>query len=475
MAKLERRLPVKAADSYFLQFARNGTSQGGEDGILEELFALLLSKTEQTRPPYCVDIGAWDGVHLSNTYALIHNKEWSGLLVEADETRCAAMQTLYQQRDDVTPLCCLVNIEGANSLNSIFTQHHVPEDLEFLSIDVDGGDYHLWRSLRDTAYRPLVVCIEFNPTITNDVYYVQPPSVDVHHGSSLLALVELGGEMGYTIVVTTLYNAIFVRSDMAHKLPPLSTDIHALHVPHMSTAVFQTYDGELQYVGLRKLLWSKMCLHPSKLQVLAARDRKFPFRPNDPDLSDMETSLKTLEDVLVENDIGECVCVCIDTSLHVLTKLYRLPHLKGLLFNRLSKIVFRILTSAQCSMGHVEVGLALAKFFYAYTEERVVMDTQEAESNNKLCNLLLEHLHSPLCHSNGSMQRKQTMLLRAKVLVQQTRILRLLGRHVEAWSAASACLTLLTVSEIDDSVDGYNKIHAAAVKEQQKAMHQLND
>eukprot|EP01031_Cornospumella_fuschlensis_P008387 gene8387-10341_t len=210
MAKVSRALPEKAEDSYFLQFARNITSQGGEDGILEELFALLLDKADHPFQRYCVDIGAWDGKHLSNTFTLIHDKEWSGLLVEADEGRCASMKALYAQRDDVFPLCCLVDIEGENSLSNIFSRFHVPENLAFLSIDVDGADYHLWQSLRGSVYRPLVVCIEFNPTITNDVYYVQPPSVDVHQGSSLLAIVELGREMGYTLVVTTLYNGIFV-------------------------------------------------------------------------------------------------------------------------------------------------------------------------------------------------------------------------------------------------------------------------
>ena len=36
-----------------------------------------------------------------------------------------------------------------------------------------GADYHLWASLQDTSYAPKVVVIEFNPTIPNNVLFVQ--------------------------------------------------------------------------------------------------------------------------------------------------------------------------------------------------------------------------------------------------------------------------------------------------------------
>ena len=62
MAVLERRLPDIHSTSPLLQYASNVHSQGGEDGILDRLLQLV-----GTGPKYCVDIGAWDGIHLSNT------------------------------------------------------------------------------------------------------------------------------------------------------------------------------------------------------------------------------------------------------------------------------------------------------------------------------------------------------------------------------------------------------------------------
>lgn len=50
-----------------------------------------------------------------------------------------------------------------------------------LSIDIDGADYWLWRSLKDTAFRPRVVIVEFNPTIPNNIEFVQVLSAQHAH------------------------------------------------------------------------------------------------------------------------------------------------------------------------------------------------------------------------------------------------------------------------------------------------------
>jgi hypothetical protein len=47
----------------------------------------------------------------------------------------------------------------------------------------------------------------------------------------------------------------------------------------MVTGLFQTYEGELKLVGPRKLLWHRLAINPQRMQVLPARQRKFPFAP----------------------------------------------------------------------------------------------------------------------------------------------------------------------------------------------------
>jgi hypothetical protein len=200
-----------------------------------------------------------------------------------------------------------VDIEGEHSLLNILNNHNVPKDLDFISIDVDGADYHLWDVI-GAQYQARLVCIEFNPTIPNHVHYVQPRDIAVQEGSSLLALVELGRSFGYHIVVTTTFNAIFVRQDLLPLLPegiftylpapgsqasswtPTTStgpatinrvvDLNSLNNGGMSTDIFQTYSGELKLCGPKKLFWHRVPMNIQQMQAIKAKkDRVFPFAP----------------------------------------------------------------------------------------------------------------------------------------------------------------------------------------------------
>lgn len=63
------------------------------------------------------------------------------------------------------------------------------------------AENRIWESLED--YYPKVVVIEHNPTIPNNIIYIQEKDVSIQRGSSLRALVELGKSKGYELVATT--------------------------------------------------------------------------------------------------------------------------------------------------------------------------------------------------------------------------------------------------------------------------------
>lgn len=273
-SRLEKVLSNHRDESFFLQYAKNITSQGGEDGILTEIFTLIgVSKG------YCVDIGAWDGVHLSNTYNLLQNNNWSGLLIEADDERSSKCSKLYTNRTDVVCVKELVTIKGLNSLYQIFQRYKITNDIDFLCIDIDGADYYLWATL-DSSYRPKVICIEFNPTIPNHILFVQQADTRIHQGSSLLAFVELGKQKNYSLLVTTTFNAIFIDNKYLSTIPKFDNSIHTLHSQAMVTDLFQTYDGELKLVGPKKLLWHRKPINIQKFQCLRPKDRIYPFAPS---------------------------------------------------------------------------------------------------------------------------------------------------------------------------------------------------
>ena len=59
-------LPSRRRKDGLIRFAKDNTSQGGEDGILRAIFDCI-----GDGPRTVVDVGAWDGVHLSNTHSLL--------------------------------------------------------------------------------------------------------------------------------------------------------------------------------------------------------------------------------------------------------------------------------------------------------------------------------------------------------------------------------------------------------------------
>jgi hypothetical protein len=171
------------------------TSQGGEDGVIEKIFDILneaekRSSDESKSDRWCVEFGAWDGKHLSNTYKLLHEENWHGVLIEADKERFEDMKLLYASYPRVLCLNQFVTFDGEDSLEQILTRAQVPLDFDLLSIDVDGADYHMFESL--CHFQPKVVVIEFNPTIPNNVIYIQDKDMNIYQGSSLAALIELG-------------------------------------------------------------------------------------------------------------------------------------------------------------------------------------------------------------------------------------------------------------------------------------------
>lgn len=270
-----------------IQYARSVHSQNGEDGILARLFTLLPPPPPSTHR-WCVDVGAWDGQHLSNTHELFFSsgEEWRGVLLEADTERFAHLEERHKNTGNI---CLNVTISAASpedpqNLCNLLRQDGwpLPKVFDFLCIDIDGADYWVWHDLlAQQIYNAKVVCIEFNPTMPDDLVYV-PPRGEQRHGASLAALVELAQAHAYTLVETTLYNAFFVQYPLyehflREQVP--DTSIEALHESTMVTSLYQLYDGTIKLWGCKKLLWHRIALDENKLQVLPENKRNFPFAP----------------------------------------------------------------------------------------------------------------------------------------------------------------------------------------------------
>jgi len=268
--------PELNSDQGLLESARNVTSISGEDGILEKIFDTI---TPANR--WCVEFGAWDGKTYSNTYHLMADKGWNGVFIEADSVKFQDLLTTYRDNPRAKCLNCFVTFEGANSLDNLLAQVGAPKDLDLLSIDIDGNDYHVWESL--VIYAPRVVVIEFNQTIPSHVEFVQPRDMTVQQGNSPLSLVKLGRRKGYELVCVTEYNLIFVKADL---LPAFAIADHSLErlrppsprPPH----IFQLFDGTFVVGGMDQMFWHGIPVRQQKFQVLPKLFRQFPPRPANP-------------------------------------------------------------------------------------------------------------------------------------------------------------------------------------------------
>ena len=262
--------PSRVPSNRLLRFRNNITSECGEDGILAHIFDKIGEGKK-----YCVEVGAHDGVRFSNTFALIRDRNWAGLLVESDTGAYQKLETAYRSLDRVRTANVRVAATGQHSLGRVLASASAPADIDFLCIDVEGNDYHLWANLR--GYRPRVVMIDFNPTIPNDVLFVQEDSDLKNDSASLSALIELGRALGYELAAATTWNAIFVRRDLFGKLGIENNSIDLMYYPVFEMRVFWSINCYLHISGCDRLVRHNYVFDPEQIQPIPANVRTIPY------------------------------------------------------------------------------------------------------------------------------------------------------------------------------------------------------
>lgn len=216
--RIKRKVVRLTSRDIGVRYAKNfnpdkGASQGGEDGALNEVFRRL-----GIGRGWFVEFGAWDGIHCSNTYALVQ-KGWRGVYIEADPERYTQLEhNMASCGDRVIGLCRFVRVGGVDSLDEILSSTGIPLDFDLLSIDIDSNDYWVWESVH--RHKPKVVIIEYNCNFhageSKSIPYTEKPEWDgtLFYGASAAALVKLGRSKGYTLVGHTAgLNLIFVLNE----------------------------------------------------------------------------------------------------------------------------------------------------------------------------------------------------------------------------------------------------------------------
>jgi hypothetical protein len=258
------------------EYSKNVYSQTGEDGIIQEILIRIESKFGLDK--WCVEFGAWDGVHLSNTCRLIREEDYRAVLIEANPRKIKDLCRNFPS-NKVIKICSYVEFEGENSLDSILRKTDIPPNFDFLSIDIDGNDIHIFDSIQ--FYRPKIVSIEYNPTIPVEVDFFQKYDPRLSHGSSCLSIVKLAEAKGYMVAAITDLNVILV--DQTYKdVVLLNSESFPILAPEIDKVyIFTGYDGSvLSNSAELSFPWHRMKIKISDINILPGILRNYPLNFN---------------------------------------------------------------------------------------------------------------------------------------------------------------------------------------------------
>jgi FkbM family methyltransferase len=213
-------------------------AQSGEDLIIDFIFKYVLGKPQFT----FMDIGAHHATYLSNT-ALFYSNGMKGISIEPDPILfnelkkvrvnevCLNVGIGYDLDEDKTASLEFF-IMSSRTLNTfskeeaerlhktsdykivdrinvpvihihkLFKEHFVPD---FISIDVEGIDFEILKSINLEKYRPIVFCIE------TAEYSPIPP------GKKVYDCIEYLTERGYMLYADTFNNSIMIDKSILYK------------------------------------------------------------------------------------------------------------------------------------------------------------------------------------------------------------------------------------------------------------------
>ncbi len=218
--ELEERYKSKL---YLERYGYKVFSQNDEDGMIDEIFNRI-GTTNKT----FIEFGVQDGLECNSHLLLTIG--WKGLWIDGSATDCNKIKKAFRTSIDRRKLTILNEFITKDNINALFDNAGFSGELDFLSVDIDGNDWHVLKSiLEGKQVNPRVICVEYNSLL--------PPARDPNdestdwimeykedwrwvyddcQGASLSAYYRLCKNHGYRLVGTSVIgsNAFFVREDL---------------------------------------------------------------------------------------------------------------------------------------------------------------------------------------------------------------------------------------------------------------------
>lgn len=186
--------------SYFIMAQRESYSQLGQD-------LAVVRHYQGMREGFFVEVGAYDGIALSNTYLLETQYAWSGICIEPipekyeklvkNRKAICSNKALYSMSglelvfDNATDamlsgisshIDCHKHIVNRSkkqitvetlTLTDLLDQHNAPKFIEYMSLDTEGSELEILRGLDFNRYQFGLIDLETN--------YVEPRRSQIRH------------------------------------------------------------------------------------------------------------------------------------------------------------------------------------------------------------------------------------------------------------------------------------------------------
>jgi hypothetical protein len=207
-------------------------SEFEEDGQLLYLLTLAGPKSRAV-----VEISSQDGRVCMATNLLVHHR-WRGFLFDGDPVFVREGRRFFAAHPATRSAPPVMRAEWftRDNVNHVLAVAGVPDEIDVLSLDIDGNDLYLWSEMK---VRPRILICEFNNAVPSDLaltipyrpgfsFAALPADQAMFRSASLAAYVAVSRRKGYRLVGMNAlgFNAIFLRDDvLAAEMPEIPASV----------------------------------------------------------------------------------------------------------------------------------------------------------------------------------------------------------------------------------------------------------
>lgn len=212
-------------------FGQRCFSQNDEDGITLEIIRRLGLPFQGTY----AEFGVGDGTE--NNTLILAALGWKGFWVGGE---ALAFSLPPERSSQFTYLQAWVTLDNIVELTAQGVKAIGADDLDVISLDLDGNDLYFVRELLTKGYNPKLFVVEYNAKFPPPVKFTIAYNArhewqyDDYQGASLSSFDEVFREFGYRLVCCNSHNggnAFYVREEFSGAFEDVPRDIQKLYVP----------------------------------------------------------------------------------------------------------------------------------------------------------------------------------------------------------------------------------------------------